>query len=260
MKTKQSPKVTLVGAGPGDPRLITVAGLEALQNADAVLYDALVSPELLKYAKSAVHTYVGKRKGAHSFHQDVINKMIVDHAYNYGNVVRLKGGDPFIFGRGAEEINYVESFGIETEVIPGISSVTSVPARKGISLTQRNISQSFWVITGTTSQRELSEDLKLAAKSTATVVLLMGMSNLDKIVKTYQNLLKGNTPIAIIQNGFLPNENSGIGTIDTILDVVYEKNLGNPAIIVIGEVVLQSTNLELIYRDVEQYNLMTFEQ
>lgn len=249
------PRVTLVGAGPGDPKLITLAGADALASADAVLYDALVSPELLKRAPNAIHLFVGKRKGNHAYTQEEINKLIVNNAFNHGHVVRLKGGDPFIFGRGAEEIAFIESFGIETTVIPGVSSATSVPAREGISLTQRGISESFWVITGTTSNRKLSNDVALAVQSTATVVFLMGMSKLNEIVRAFQAENKGDLPIAIIQNGFLPTEQSAIGTIDTIEEIVNRKHVSNPAIIVIGEVIKKSHKLGLIYDEVERYYL-----
>lgn len=252
---KNNIKVSLVGAGPGDPRLITLAGADALKSADAVLYDALVSPELLALAPQAIKLFVGKRKGNHSYSQNDINKLIVDHAFEYGHVVRLKGGDPFIFGRGSEEIEYIESFGIETEVIPGVSSVTSVPSREGISLTKRGVSESFWVITGTTSNRELSKDVHLAAKSKATVVFLMGMSNLPSIVNAFQFENKGDLPVAIIQNGYMPNEKSAIGTINSIVEIVERKKVSNPAIIVIGEVVKHSHKLSLIFEEVEHYYL-----
>ena len=253
MKKKKHPKVTLVGAGPGDPKLFTLAGIEALVEADVVLYDALVSKDLLKYAGCSEKIFVGKRKGNHRYTQDEINQLIVSKAFEYGNVVRLKGGDPFVFGRGAEELNYIDTFGIETEVIPGISSATSVPQRQGISLTHRGISESFWVITGTTSNRKLSQDLALAAQSTATVVLLMGMSNLAEIVKEYQQLHKGDLPVAIIQNGFMNTEKVGIGRINSIEAIVADKGLSNPAIIVIGEVVKASNKLASIYDEVEEY-------
>ncbi len=126
---------------------------------------------------------------------------MVDNALTYGNLVRLKGGDPFIFGRGSEEIEFVGKFWNPTFVVPGISSSIAVPANQGISLTKRGISESFWVITGTTSNRNLSDDVALAAKSTATVVILMGMSKLEQIVSLFQNESKGETPVAIIQNG-----------------------------------------------------------
>lgn len=250
MNNKTQPKVTLVGAGPGDPDLLTLKGVKALAEANVVLYDALANEAIMNHApKSAIRIFVGKRKGCHSFSQDQINQLIVDNALTYGNVVRLKGGDPFIFGRGGEEIEFVESFGIPTFVVPGISSAIAVPANQGISLTKRGVSESFWVITGTTSERNLSADIALAAKSTATVVILMGMSKLSQIVSLFQKESKGDTPIAIIQNGTLENETVGIGTINTIQEVVAENKLSNPAIIVIGEVVRERNNLKGFYKE-----------
>lgn len=238
MKNKIEPKVTLVGAGPGDPDLLTIKGAKALAEAHVVLYDALANEELLSFApKKALKIFVGKRKGCHAYTQEQINQLIVDNALTYGHVVRLKGGDPFIFGRGSEEIEYVESFGIPTFVVPGISSSIAVPASQGISLTKRGVSESFWVITGTTSARKLSADVALAAQSTATVVILMGMSKLQEIVTIFQNESKGETAVAIIQNGTTPEEKVGIGTINTIQAVVEENKLSSPAIIVIGDVV-----------------------
>lgn len=241
-------KVTLVGAGPGDPDLLTIKGAKALSEANVVLYDALANEEIVAYApKKAIKIFVGKRKGQHEYSQDQINQLIVDNALTYGHVVRLKGGDPFIFGRGSEEIDYVESFGIPTFVVPGISSSISVPAYQGISITKRGVSESFWVITGTTSDRKLSNDVALAAKSSATVVILMGMSKLAQIVGLFQKENKGETPVAIIQNGTMPNEKVGIGTVDTIANVAQMNNLTSPAIIVIGEVVRESNKLKGFY-------------
>jgi uroporphyrin-III C-methyltransferase len=244
------PKVTLVGAGPGDPDLLTIKGANALAEAQVVLYDALANEEILTYApKKSIKIFVGKRKGCHTYSQDEINQLIVDNALTYGHVVRLKGGDPFIFGRGSEEIDFVESFGISTAVVPGISSSVAVPAYQGISLTKRGVSESFWVITGTTSDRKLSTDVALAAQSSATVVILMGMSKLAQIVSLFQNESKGATPVAIIQNGTTLKEKIGVGTIDTIQQVVAEKKLSSPAIIVIGEVVRESNKLKDFYHD-----------
>lgn len=242
------PKVTLVGAGPGDPDLLTLKGVKALAEANVVLYDALVNEEILTYApKNAIRLFVGKRIGKHAYSQDQINQLIVDNALTYGHVVRLKGGDPFIFGRGSEEIEYVESFGIPTFVVPGISSAITVPAYQGISLTKRGVSESFWVITGTTSDRNLSNDIALAAQSSATVVILMGMNKLSQIVSLFQKESKGEKPVAIIQNGTTVNEKFGVGTINTIQEVVAENNLSSPAIIVIGEVVKESSKLKAFY-------------
>ncbi|TDD76284.1 uroporphyrinogen-III C-methyltransferase [Flavobacterium caseinilyticum] len=250
MLKKIQPIVTLVGAGPGDPDLLTIKGAKALAEANVVLYDALANEEILSYApKKAIKIFVGKRKGCHEYTQDQINQLIVDNALTYGHVVRLKGGDPFIFGRGGEEIDFVESFGIPTFVVPGISSSIAVPAYQGISLTKRGVSESFWVITGTTSDRKLSNDVALAAQSSATVVILMGMSKLSQIIDLFQKESKGETPVAIIQNGTTAQEKIGVGTINTIQQVVTEHKLSSPAIIVIGEVVKESNKLKGFYEE-----------
>jgi len=245
-----NPKVTLVGAGPGDPDLLTLKAVKALAKANVVLYDALANDEILAYApQESIKIFVGKRIGNHAYTQDQINQLIVDNALTYGHVVRLKGGDPFIFGRGSEEIEYAESFGIPTFVIPGISSAIAVPASQGISITKRGTSESFWVITGTTSDRNLSNDVALASQSSATVVILMGMSKLSQIVLLFQKESKGETPIAIIQNGTTPDEKIGVGTIDTIEEVVAQNKLSSPAIIIIGEVVKESNKLKGFYEE-----------
>jgi uroporphyrin-III C-methyltransferase len=234
------PKLTVVGAGPGDVELITLKAIKALESADVVLYDALVNEELLQYANKATCIFVGKRLGCHAYSQDQINDLIVSQAQCFGHVVRLKGGDPFVFGRGSEEIEYAQQFGIETAIVPGISSALGVPASNGISLTQRGISESFWVITGTTSDHKLSKDVTLASQSSATVVILMGMHKLDEIISIYQNNRTDNLPIAIIQNGTKANEIKVVGTINSISELVEQHQLSSPAIIIIGEVVKNS--------------------
>jgi uroporphyrin-III C-methyltransferase len=244
------PKVTLVGAGPGDPDLLTLKAVKALAEANVVLYDALANEEILKHApKSAIKIFVGKRVGNHAYTQDQINQLIVDNALTYGNVVRLKGGDPFIFGRGSEEIEFAESFGIETFVVPGISSVVAVPASQGISITKRGVSESFWVITGTTSDRKLSSDVALAAQSSATIVILMGMHKLPQIIDLFQKENKGDLPVAIIQNGTTCEEKIGVGVVDSILEIAKEQKLSSPAIIVLGEVVRESNKLKGFYEE-----------
>ena len=244
------PKVTLVGAGPGDPDLFTLKGAKALAEANVVLYDALANDEILAHVpKNAIKIFVGKKIGNHAYTQDQINQLIVDNALTYGNVVRLKGGDPFIFGRGSEEIEFIESFGIETVVVPGISSVVAVPASQGISITKRGVSESFWAITGTTSDRKLSSDIALAAQSSATVVILMGMHKLPQIIDLFQKEAKGDLPVAIIQNGTTSDEKVGVGTVNSILEIVKEKKLSSPAIIVLGEVVRESNKLKGFYEE-----------
>lgn len=256
MKHKATPKVTLVGAGPGDPELITLKGINALKSASVVLYDALINRQLLNYApKNAELIFVGKRKGMHYLKQDEINNLLVKKAFESGHVVRLKGGDPFVFGRGAEEIDFIDSFGIDTEVISGISSSIAVPAFAGIPLTKRDVSESFWVLTGTTSNATLSKDVFFAAQSTATIVILMGMCKLSEIVSIFKNVEKHEVPTAIIQNGTTGQQKIGLGTIQTIESVVEEQKLGAPAIIVIGEVVRAGTKFQLFYEALKTQQL-----
>lgn len=248
----KNPKLTVVGAGPGDVDLITLKALKVLKIADVVLYDALVNEELLDFVNpNAEIIFVGKRRGCYTYQQDQINDLIVARAASHGHVVRLKGGDPFIFGRGAEEMEFAASFGIETAMVPGISSSLAVPAAQNIPLTKRGSAESFWVITGTTKEHKLSKDIALAAKSNATVVVLMGMGKLPEIIKLFQQENKNELPVAIIQNGTRTNEKVGIGTVDSILDIVKEKNLSNPAIIVFGEVVKHHT----VFMRVQQANV-----
>jgi uroporphyrin-III C-methyltransferase len=230
-------KLTLIGAGPGDPELITLKGVKALQSANVVMYDALVHPDLLSHARAgALLVYVGKRRGAYSCVQEDINPLIVHYAQTYGHVVRLKGGDPFIFGRGYEEMDYARQHGIDAELIPGISSSYAVPAAAGIPLTTRGLSESFWVVTGTTKEGQLSADLALAAQSSATVVVLMGMHKLAEIAALFAGFGKADLPVAIVQNGTLPEQRTVTGHIHDIVEQVASDGIDNPAIIVIGAV------------------------
>jgi uroporphyrin-III C-methyltransferase len=246
------PKVTLVGAGPGDPELITLKGVLALNKADVVLYDALIDKRLLKHAPDkAIKIFVGKRVGKHSCPQEETNRLCVENALKHGHVVRLKGGDPFVFGRGYEELDYIEAFGIPTEVVPGITSAVAVPASIGIPVTKRGVSESFWVITATTSYGELSRDIAIAAQSTATVVILMGTKKLPEIVKTYNQAGKSDLPVAVIQNGTTKEERFIAGTIEDIVSKAHQAGIAAPAIIIVGEVVKESYKLKEIYGQVE---------
>ncbi len=237
-------KLSVVGAGPGDLDLITLKAIKALIDADVVLYDALVDTELLQYAAGAEHIFVGKRKGCYAYQQSQINELIVERASRGSHVVRLKGGDPFVFGRGAEEMEYAAAHDLEVEVVPGISSSVAVPAAVNIPVTKRGSAESFWVITGTTKHHKLSSDIHLAAKSNATVVILMGMSKLSAVLDCFRAEGKSETPVAIIQNGTRSNEKLGIGTVDTIQYEVDRLRLSNPAIIIIGEVVKHREKLQ----------------
>jgi uroporphyrin-III C-methyltransferase len=245
-------KITLVGAGPGDPELLTIKAMRAIQNADAILYDALSNEELLSYAPAGCFKlYVGKRRGCKSNKQEAINELIVHCAKKYGHVVRLKGGDPFVFGRGQEEIEYANAHGIPTTVIPGISSCISVPALEGIPLTTRGINESFWVTTGTLSSGEISPDIKFAAQSSATVVILMGLHRIEEIMSLFQTYAKSDTPVAVIQNGSLESKKMVIGQVGNITDKVLQEQIASPAIIVVGDVVALSPNYikEMVYQE-----------
>jgi len=250
---RQTPRLTIVGAGPGDEDLITIKAVKAIESANVILYDALINESLLRYASNnAELIFVGKRKGCASFQQEQINELIVSRALSHGHVVRLKGGDPFIFGRGAEEIDHAREFGVETYVVPGISSSYAVPAYQGIPLTKRGVSESFWVITGTTRSHQLSKDIALAAKSSATVVILMGMGKLKEIVQIFSKENKQDTSVAIIQNGTTENEKFGVGTINTIENIVANEELSSPAIIVIGDVVKERVIIDSIREQIIQ--------
>ncbi len=250
------PKVTLVGAGPGSHDLITVRGLQALKQSKAILYDALVSPELLKEVDPVIpKIYVGKRCNSHSRTQDEINRLLVETAFQYGFVVRLKGGDPFVFGRASEEIDYVTSFGIPVTVVPGVSSAIAVPASQGIPLTSRGISSSFWVMTATKRDGTFSEDLEYAAKSTATLVILMGVRKLNEIAAEVSKYRGSHTPIALIQNGTMSNETCTVSTLNGIGEAAHKVDPSQPGIIVIGNVVAEHPAFfeEAVQRVVHSY-------
>ena len=233
-----TPFLSLVGAGPGDPDLITVKAMKCIRKSNVILYDALANEELLKYASpGAIKKFVGKRFGCHTLSQSEINRLILEFAFSHGRVVRLKGGDPFVFGRAQEEMEAARTAGIGYEVIPGISSALAVPASQMIPLTCRGINESFWVTTGTNQSGELSPDINLAAKSSATVIILMAMSKLEMIMEIFSQNGKSQTPVAIIQNGTTSQEKMVIGKVNDIYFKAQYAGLTNPAIIMVGEVV-----------------------
>lgn len=245
----------IVGAGPGDPELITVKGLKAIRQGDVILYDALVSTELLKEAKPGCKlVYVGKRKGKKEFSQDEINQLIVFYATRYRIVVRLKGGDPHVFGRGHEELTYATRHGVRTEVINGISSALAAPAAAGIPLTKRGVNESFWVITGTLSDGSISKDIMLAAQSSATVVILMGMTHLPKIAHIFEHTRSANEPVALIQQATWAEQKIAIGTASDIVSLAITNQISSPAVIVIGKVVSESSTTELS-QEVAKFNV-----
>lgn len=234
--SEKQPRIILVGAGPGDPDLISVKGLKALRRARVVFYDALVHPDLVDEARQAVRIYVGKRCGRHSVKQEDINQLLVQYARCYGEVVRLKGGDPFVFGRGQEEIDHARALGIHTEVIPGISSAVAAPGLAGIPLTHRGLSESFWVVTGTTRKHELSRDLDLAARSSATVVILMGTRKLDAITEIFRKYRPDTESVALLEKASLPDARTITGRLSDICARARAAKFSAPGIIVIGPV------------------------
>lgn len=228
----------IVGAGPGSPDLISLRAYHCLQKAQVVLYDALVCMDILDFCPAeCLRIFVGKRGKQTSIAQNTIHDHILHYCQQYERVVRLKGGDPFVFGRGYEEIQFATAHQIAVELIPGISSALSVPALQGIPLTWRECSSSFWVLTGTTAEKTFSKDLHIALQSQATLVILMGMHQLEAIVDLFLQHNKALLPIAIIQNGTFPNEKIVVGTIATIIEQTQQAEMGSPAVIVIGEVV-----------------------
>lgn len=246
-------KLILIGAGPGAADLITLRGIRTLSKAKVILYDALANTELLDFApKDALKICVGKRGGKPSFSQEKINQLIVSYALIYGEVIRLKGGDPFIFGRGLEELIFAKKNGLETEVIPGISSATGLTALNQISLTHRGVADGFWVLTASKRENEFNEDLILAAQSNSTVVILMGVNKLNEIVEVFESFGRKDTPVLIIQNGSTPQEKVIVANVKSIQLKAKEEQLESPAIIVIGEAInayteAESTNAVLSY-------------
>jgi uroporphyrin-III C-methyltransferase len=246
----KSPSLTLVGAGPGDPELLTIKAVKVIRSADVVLYDALVSKDILALIPAGIPAWsVGKRAGAHSYLQEDINGIIVNLAHKHGHVVRLKGGDPFVFGRGYEEMHYAARHGLTVAVVPGISSALAVPASANVPLTARGFSESFFVITGTTRSGDISNDISLAAQSSATVVILMGLSQLGEIMECFKNAGKQDVAATVLENGTLPSSKSVTGTVSTIEHLVAENKIASPAVIVVGKVVECANEIQLLTRE-----------
>lgn len=232
--------LSLVGAGPGDPDLITVKGLRVIKDADLILYDALVNKQLLDSNPAAEKHDVGKRKGQHTYSQTEINKLIVYNVQKGKHVVRLKGGDVSVFARAAEEIEYASFFGIQTQVVPGISSYSGIAAQHQIPLTRRCEHESIWVTTGHTCKGQISEDIKYAAKSSATIVILMGMTKIKDIQTELLKYKSEDYPVAIVQNGTLPNEKHHVTNLGNLVQDVLKHNLQSPALIIVGYAVVDN--------------------
>lgn len=247
-------KVFLVGAGPGDPDLITVKGMRCLQAAGVVVYDRLANPQLLDYAPaSALFFYVGKAPQKQRFSQDEINALLITQANLGRTVVRLKGGDPFVFGRGGEECQILAAAGIPFEVVPGISSALAVPAYAGIPVTHRHISQSFTVITGhSAGPAEIDDDQWRNLPRNGTLVILMGVRHLPQI--TQRLLAEGHdarTPAATIYRGTTTEQEVVSGTLATIAQKA--DHIKPPAITIIGEVVKLRDQIDWFVAESNKY-------
>ncbi len=238
----QAGKVVLVGAGPGDPGLLTLKGKEAIEQADVLVYDRLVSQQLLSYARASCELiYVGKTPDRHTLPQDQINELLVRKAKEGGLVVRLKGGDPFVFGRGGEEAAILREHGIRFEIVPGVTSAIAGPAYAGIPVTHRGVASSFSVITGHEDPEKFqsSLDWDVLAKMKGTLIFLMGMKNLPLIVDNLMtNGMAAKKPVAIVQRGTWPDQRVLCSTLDSVVKEVEAQGFSNPSIIVVGDVVV----------------------
>ncbi len=231
-------KVYLTGAGPGDLELLTIKALRIIREADVIIYDRLANPDILKEAKAGCEfVYVGKADSRHTLPQEEINEVIYQNALKHDIVVRLKGGDPFVFGRGGEEGIYLKERGIEFELIPGITSAIAVPEYAGIPVTHRGVTVSFRVVTGHEApNKEKSQIPWQNFKSDDTIVFLMGLHNLDKIASKLIEIGKpADYPVAVISKGTTKEEKTVVGTLSDIYEKA--KDLPTPALIVVGNVV-----------------------
>jgi uroporphyrin-III C-methyltransferase len=234
-------KVYLVGAGPGDPGLLTLKGKTLLEHADVVIHDALVSPDiLLMISEKAERIHAGKRRGNHSLLQEDTTALLIQKAREHAIVVRLKGGDPFVFGRGGEEMEDLVRAGIPVEIVPGITAGVAASAYAGIPVTHRHYSSSVIFVTGHehAGKYQPRVNWQAIAQSADTIVIYMGMHNLDHIL---QELTAGGctpeTPIALVRWGTCPQQEELVGTFGTILQQIAEKGFDAPAIVIIGNVV-----------------------
>lgn len=240
MKTKTA-KVYLVGAGPGDPGLITVKGLECIKTADVIIYDYLASPALLKHVpENAEMIYVGKKGGDHTLPQEGINDLIVEKAKAGMTVARLKGGDPFIFGRGGEEAEVLIEAGVPFEIVPGVTSAIAAPAYAGIPLTHRDYTATLAFVTGHEDPTKDKSNIEWSslAKGIGTLVFFMGVKNLPHITgQLLKHGMASDTPIALVRWGTTPQQVAVTGTLENIVEKVKQAGLKAPAIIVVGGVV-----------------------
>ena len=235
MSTTSNGKVYLVGAGPGDPGLFTLRGKELLEQADCILYDSLVNDALLDYAPHAEKIFVGKRAGQHSHIQDDINRLLVEQAQLGRNVVRLKGGDPCVFGRIGEELTALNTANIPYEIVPGVTAGIAGAAYAGIPVTHRHVSSSVTFITG---REALDSQSQGTLVTEGTLVIYMGMKTMeDMVAKLREAGRQADTPTAVIQWATHPKQRTVTGTLATIAGICVKEDIGSPSIIIVGEVV-----------------------
>lgn len=256
-------KVYLVGAGPGDVDLITVKGMKCIQRADVILYDRLINQQLLSYAKQEADLiYCGKLPSYHSMKQETINRFLVKHAQQGKVVVRLKGGDPFIFGRGGEEAVFLAKHGISFEIVPGITSGIAAPAYAGIPVTHRALSSTFAFVTG---HRQHNKEDRICweslAKGIDTLAIYMGVGNLpyicDQLIKYGRSK---STPAAIVHWGTTNNQQTITGTLHSIVEIARESHIQNPSIIIIGEVVKLRDSIQWFEQAITKESRNTYQE
>ncbi|GAB4311795.1 MAG: uroporphyrinogen-III C-methyltransferase [Methanobacteriaceae archaeon] len=224
--------VYLIGAGPGDPDLITLKAVRILKKADVVIYDRLANEEILGYAKDAELIYVGKKAGEHYKSQDEINQILLEQGKKHNVVVRLKGGDPFVFGRGGEEMLALLEHGIDVKFVPGVTSAIGVPTSIGLPVTHRGVATSFTIVTGHEDPTKKEKQVKWDYTAD-TIIILMGVGRLKDNVQELMKYRDPETPVCVIENGTLPGERVVMGTLGNIT----EKKINTPALVIIGNVV-----------------------
>lgn len=246
-------KVYLVGAGPGHAKLITVRGLELIREADCIVYDRLVNPELLDEARpGAERIYCGKSPLGHTMKQEEINALLVRKAREGKRVVRLKGGDPFVFGRGAEEVLHCARHGIPVTVVPGVTSAVAVPAAAGIPVTHRGVSQEFHVVSAHVDPAHPAStvDWEALGRSQGTLVLLMAVERMGRIANALMRYGRSpDTPVAVVQDGTLPDQRALTATLGTVVEEMAAAGVRPPAIVVVGDVVDVAREIDMIRAD-----------